>query len=495
MKNITMKELKGKGQYLNAALYTPAVQEGEKYPLVLFLHGAGERGDDINKVLDFTPGADAFTSDDWQKEHPCFVLMPQCPENMSWVPFIDLLASTLQSMAWEYPVDICRIYVTGVSMGGAGTWKLLTRCPHLIAAAMPICGYADAFAVRAAKHVPVWAFHAVDDPVVPVTGEYRSPHGAQGVGTRMVMSSLRSAGNRDAHYTEYPEGYVTGKWKTHPHASWTPAYHDREALEWMFSKSRFDRYEVEMVCPGVFYIEDFNNDSMYLVEGREKALLIDTGLGGPSLPEVVKSLTALPVELAVTHAHGDHMALSDQFGKFYMSQKDVVLMERMRGMAPNNTSTPEDVIDIQDGDIIDLGGVEIEVAEVFGHTPGSVVFIDRTHKCLFTGDALGLWMQVPMALPLSEYKGYLLKLKEKLQQPGYTELAFLGGHRRQEGGVYPQDNYIPNSYEKLEDMIHLCDLLLTDSIEVHPHPAVFDEPAFEATYQTANMVFKKSVVK
>ena len=85
----------------------------------------------------------------------------------------------------------------------------------------------------------------------------------RGVGTRMVMSSLRSAGNRDAHYTEYPEGYVTGKWKTHPHASWTPAYHDREALEWMFSKSRFDRYEVEMVCPGVFYIEDFNNDSMY----------------------------------------------------------------------------------------------------------------------------------------------------------------------------------------------------------------------------------------
>ncbi|MGN0479751.1 MAG: hypothetical protein ACI4GO_09990, partial [Hominenteromicrobium sp.] len=216
MENLVMKEIKKSGQYLNAALYVPEIKPQEKYPLVLFLHGAGERGDDIRKVLDFTPGADVFTSESWQKEHPCFVLMPQCPENQSWVPFLDLLADALSSLPREYPIDVCRLYVTGVSMGGAGTWALLAKCPHMIAAAMPVCGYADPFAVRAAKHVPVWAFHAADDPVVPVTGPYHSPHGARGVGTRMVVSSLRSAGNRDVHYTEYPAGYMEKEWKTHP---------------------------------------------------------------------------------------------------------------------------------------------------------------------------------------------------------------------------------------------------------------------------------------
>ena len=87
MNNLVMKEIKKSGQYLNAALYVPKTEPEEKYPLVLFLHGAGERGEDIHKVLDFTPGADAFTAESWQKEHPCFVLMPQCPDGKTWLPF------------------------------------------------------------------------------------------------------------------------------------------------------------------------------------------------------------------------------------------------------------------------------------------------------------------------------------------------------------------------------------------------------------------------
>ena len=299
-KNISVKELKKDGRYLNAALYTPKTEPGKTYPLVLFLHGAGERGDDLNLVLDFTPGADTFMTDAWQAEHPCFVLAPQCPEEQCWVPYVDLLAQSLLEMAAQYPVDICRLYVTGVSMGGAGTWELLTRYPHKIAAAMPICGYAEPFKLRAAKDVPVWAFHAEDDPVVPVTGYYHSPHGAVGVGSRMAMSSLRSSGNRDAHYTEYPAGEMENVYHTHPHGSWTAAYQNKEALEWMFGKTRFDRYEIEFICPGVFYMEDYNNDSMYLVEGKEKALLIDTGLGGGNVRKMAESLTSLPVELAVT---------------------------------------------------------------------------------------------------------------------------------------------------------------------------------------------------
>lgn len=494
-KNISVKELKKDGRYLNAALYTPKTEPGKTYPLVLFLHGAGERGDDLNLVLDFTPGADTFMTDAWQAEHPCFVLAPQCPENQCWVPYVDLLAQSLLEMATQYPVDICRLYVTGVSMGGAGTWELLTRYPHKIAAAMPICGYAEPFKLRAAKDVPVWAFHAEDDPVVPVTGYYHSPHGAVGVGSRMAMSSLRSSGNRDAHYTEYPAGEMENVYHTHPHGSWTAAYQNKEALEWMFGKTRFDRYEIEFICPGVFYMEDYNNDSMYLVEGKEKALLIDTGLGGGNVRKMAESLTSLPVELAVTHAHIDHLLSGDVFEKYYMSKKDVPLLPRLNDGTGKNF-TEKDVIDIKDGDVIDLGGdVKIEVAEVEGHTPGSVVFIDRAHKCMFTGDAFGLWMQVPLARPISEYKAAVLRLKEKLQKPGYTELAFLGGHRRQEGGEDPQDKYVPNSYEKIDDMLTLCDLILEKKIEAKPFPMNFGEPAFISTYKTAYMVFMESVRK
>ena len=357
-------ELKAEGRCLNAALYEPACAAGEKYPLVLFLHGAGERGDDIEKVLDFTPGVDAFTAPAWQAEHPCFVLAPQCPAGQSWVPYIGLLARMLYALPREYAIDECRIYVTGVSMGGAGTWALLTACPQKIAAAMPVCGYAAPFAVRAARHVPVWAFHAADDPVVPVTGEYHSPHGAVGVGTRMAVSSLRSAGNRDVHYTEYPAGCMEKDWGVHPHASWAAAYRDGRALAWLFEKSRRGRYEAELICSGVFYIEDFNDDSMYLVEGREKALLIDTGLGSGDPLAFAKTLTALPVELAVTHAHLDHMRHSYRFERFYMSKKDLPLLPRVQDSFPENTSAPEQVVDIREGDVIDLGGVEIEVFEL-----------------------------------------------------------------------------------------------------------------------------------
>ena len=121
------------------------------------------------------------------------------------------------------------------------------------------------------------------------------------------------------------------------------------------------------------------------------------------------------------------------------------------------------------------------------------MFIDRTHKCLFTGDALGLWMQVPMALPISAYRDNLLRLQAKLAQPGYTELAFLGGHRRQEGGVHPGEPYVPNSYEKLEDMVALCNKLLAGEAEGEPYPVDFGEPAFAVSYKTANMVYKESV--
>lgn len=485
--------MRGGGYALDYMFFTPAVTDGEKVPLVLYLHGAGERGTDPRLVL-MNAGATDFALQQWQAEHPCFVMAPQCPEDESWnhEGYMKLLADTILQLTHTHPIDACRVYVTGLSMGGMGTWAMIGKYPKLFAAAMPVCGGGDPFAVRSAKHVPVWAFHAEDDPVVPVTGSFGGLRREQVVGTRMMVSALRGTGNRDVRYTEYPVGYMKNTERLNAHASWVPAYSNQEALEWMFRQTRFDKYEVECIMPGIWHIEDYNDDSIYVVEGRNKALVIDTGLGGGDFIQLIESLTRLPYELAVTHVHHDHMTHSDKFGKFYMSKKEAPLLPLFieTGM-PQSKTTAEDIIDLGSGDSIDLGGgVVIEAFEVAGHTPGSLVFFDRAHGVCFTGDALGVWLQVPGALTIGEYRKSLVRFDQKLQEPGYGELFFLGGHRRQEGGCFPYgDQYIPNSPERVRDMIELCDMILKDEAQLRPHPVSFGEPAVVSEHRTASMVF------
>jgi predicted peptidase len=113
-------------------------------------------------------------------------------------------------------VDSSRIYVTGLSMGGYGTWYLLTRYPDFFAAAAPICGGGDASRVEVFKHIPVWVFHGAKDDVVPV---------AQ---SRDMVKALRKAGAKP-RYSEYRQVN---------HESWVPAYQERDLLPWLFSHSR-----------------------------------------------------------------------------------------------------------------------------------------------------------------------------------------------------------------------------------------------------------------
>lgn len=485
--------MRGGGFALDYMLFTPEVKEGETYPLVLYLHGAGERGDNPRRALQ-NDGATNFASKAFQAEYPCFVLAPLCPEGESWnhQGFMKLMAETIQQLSHSCPVNACRVYVTGLSMGGMGTWALISKYPKLFAAAMPICGGGGPFAVRAAKNVPVWAFHAEDDPIVPVTGSFGGLREEPLVGTRMMVSSLRGTGNSNVKYTEYPTGYMNDVMHLGAHMSWVPAYGNEEALRWMFRQTRFDKYEVELVRPGLWHIEDCNDDSIYVVEGKDKALVIDTGLGGGDFIGLIESLTRLPYELAVTHVHHDHMKHSDRFGKFFMSQKEAPLMPEFfaRGM-PDSKTTADDIMDIQSGDTIDLGGgVVIEVLEVPGHSPGSCVLFDRAHGACFTGDALGVWLQVPGALDISTYRDALRRFDEKLREPDYEGLFFLGGHRRQEGGYFPYgDQYRPGSPERVRDMITLCDLILSDEAELKPYPVSFGEQAVIAEYGTASMVF------
>lgn len=202
----------------------------QKYPLVVLLHGAGERGNDNKKQLKW--GSSLFTKADVQAKYPAFVLIPQCPENQKWVdvdwaaddgnapadasPMEKLVLETVDELAKEFSIDPDRHYITGMSMGGYGTWDLITRYPERWAAAVPICGGGDKTKAAEAKKVPVWAFHGSADAVV------------KPVRTKLMVDALKAAHGAVAS-TLYPG---VG------HDSWTLAYAEPNLLSWMFSQKR-----------------------------------------------------------------------------------------------------------------------------------------------------------------------------------------------------------------------------------------------------------------
>jgi lysophospholipase L1-like esterase len=127
-----------------------------------------------------------------------------------------LALGALEAIAKEFSVDPNRLYITGLSMGGYGTWDAITRTPQKWAAAVPICGGGDASRIASAKNVPVWAFHGINDQAVPVER------------TRELIATLKAAGSTPL-YSEYP--YVA-------HDSWTFAYGEPELLPWLFAQRR-----------------------------------------------------------------------------------------------------------------------------------------------------------------------------------------------------------------------------------------------------------------
>ncbi len=155
-------------------------EPGVKYPLVLFLHGAGERGADNTSQL--LHGVREFAKPENRRLYPCFVVAPQCPTDRRWVEVdwsapahtapenpsepLRLALDLVDKLAAELPVDRNRIYVTGLSLGGYGTWDAIARRPDLFAAAIPVCGGGDTAMAAKIKDIPIWAFHGDKDPVV-----------------------------------------------------------------------------------------------------------------------------------------------------------------------------------------------------------------------------------------------------------------------------------------------------------------------------------------
>jgi predicted peptidase len=177
---------------------------------MLFLHGAGERGDNLARIKVYGPPKLL----EGKRDFPFVVASPQCPARERWHP--DSLAALLDEIEATYRIDVDRLYVTGLSMGGFGTWALAIAQPRRFAAIAPICGGGKPDEVAAIKHVPVWAFHGARDRIVPLESS-----------TRMV-EALRDAGG-DVRFTVYPD---LG------HDSWTPTYANPELYTWLLEHRR-----------------------------------------------------------------------------------------------------------------------------------------------------------------------------------------------------------------------------------------------------------------
>ena len=197
-------------------LFLPAGygEKEQKWPLILFLHGAGERGDDLEKVKVHGPPKIA----EKKKDFPFIVVSPQCPEEKWWPNEIDMLTNLLDDIVGRYEVDEERIYLTGLSMGGYGAWRLATEEPERFAAMAPICGGGIPALAEKLKDVPVWAFHGAKDEVVPLKE------------SEDMVNALKACGGQ-VKLTVYPEA---------GHDSWTETYNNDELYKWFLSHRRAD---------------------------------------------------------------------------------------------------------------------------------------------------------------------------------------------------------------------------------------------------------------
>lgn len=200
-------------------------------PLVVLLHGAGERGDDNQAQLGNGAG-EWLGGDRARAAFPCYFVLPQCPTNQRWVEVdwsaashqmpetpsrpMSLLQGLIDELSTDPNIDRRRLYLVGLSMGGYGTWDLLCRWPTRFAAAVPICGGADPAHAGALRDLPIWAFHGAQDSVVTVER------------SRQMVQALRAEGGQP-RYTELLD---VG------HDAWNVAFSHPDVRQWLFSQRR-----------------------------------------------------------------------------------------------------------------------------------------------------------------------------------------------------------------------------------------------------------------
>lgn len=231
------RELTLDGRTHRYQVFVPAAAAGDRPPVILFLHGSGERGDDNRSQLavGLGPHVRAHAAD-----FPAIVVFPQAPAETEWNQVTDVVLAQLDAATREFGGDPHRTYLTGLSMGGYGVWELALRQGYRFAALVPVCGgllhprrpsmavtgledEADPYAAVAQRlrTTPVWIFHGARDASVPV--DY----------SRRLHAALQAADARDARYTEFPEA---------DHNSWDPAYATPALWDWLFAQRQANAF-------------------------------------------------------------------------------------------------------------------------------------------------------------------------------------------------------------------------------------------------------------
>ena len=302
-------------QYLHRLLPPARTVEGERYPLVLFLHGVGERGSDNRAQLRHLP--ERMVQDEYREHFPCFVLAPQCPEDDVWstggrgmaqggplrpasTRAMQAAIAALEEVVREHPIDTDRIYLTGLSMGGAGVWDLATRHPEWFAAAAPVCGGGDAAQGARLAGLPLSVWQGADDTLIES-------------GRSLEMAeAVRAAGGA----LEYHELEGVG------HDSWEKAYELGGAIDWMFERRRDTKDDLSAAQRALVTAVDeaeriaFLGDSITqagndpggyvdslrvaLGAGRPEAKVIPAGISGHKVPDLLRRYRADVIEPGAT---------------------------------------------------------------------------------------------------------------------------------------------------------------------------------------------------
>ncbi len=212
------------GQVYPYVVYVPPEYDPHRpWPVILFLHGSGERGRDGLKQTEVGIGRAIRLHRSWI---PAIVVMPQCPPGRRWDgSMLRMALACVEQTSARYHLDPRRVYLTGLSLGGEGAWRLAAELPDRFAAVVPICGFVgdprsrppEDLVVRVARrvvHTPIWCFHGGSDPVVTVEQ------------ARTITAAIRAAGGQ-VRYTEIA---------TAGHNVWDRAYNDRRLWQWLFAQ-------------------------------------------------------------------------------------------------------------------------------------------------------------------------------------------------------------------------------------------------------------------
>ena len=284
-------------------------------------------------------------------------------------------------------------------------------------------------------------------------------------------------------------------------------------------------YRSEQLADGVYAIDDVSGESMYLLNGTMRSVLIDTGMmkgsimpvivklgarthnvGTSNCPEAEPDTQAAGTSLLLTHAHIDHMYHADEFTSVYMHKADiddwsllgkVIWVSSLGFGGKNKKYDVKHFHPLTESSVIDIGGKQLKVIDAAGHTPGSCIFVDEWDSLLFTGDAVGsgdgAWMWMPGCSCTSEYMKSLEKMIESLKP--YADFRFLGGHRMQ--GVSTPDR--PNAHElgmdDFIDMHTLCGEMLAGRAKPIDEQKQFGMKSYLYSYGKSSMWVRKKMIR